>query len=82
MVPLQKKGFNFQERGETYVKGFKNKVLMSDTIELFLLQICTYWLTGCSAAAIQYHGKPSVTKKQSMNLAKLVFDVCKKKVDD
>ena len=25
-VPLQKKGFNFQERGETYVKGFKNKV--------------------------------------------------------
>jgi len=68
-VPLQKKGFNFQERGETYVKGFKNK-------------INTYWLTGCSAAAIQYHGKPSVTKKQSMNLAKLVFDVCKKKVDD
>lgn len=46
------------------------------------LQINTYWLTGCSAAAIQYHGKPSVTKKQSMNLAKLVFDVCKKKVDD
>lgn len=34
MVPLQKKGFNFQERGETYVKGFKNKVLMSDSIDL------------------------------------------------
>ena len=47
-----------------------------------VLQICTYWLTGCSAAAIRYHGKASVAKKQSMNLAKLVFDVVKKKGDD
>ena len=26
MEPLQKRGFNFKQRGETYVKGFKNKV--------------------------------------------------------
>ena len=25
-VPLEKKGFNFMLRGETYVKGFKDKV--------------------------------------------------------
>ena len=46
MEPLKQRGFNFQKRGETYVKGFKNQVKFDSSKSTFLTKKVEFQKSG------------------------------------